>query len=294
MTRLHVIDGTFELFRAHYSKRPGQTAPNGMNVKGTLGVMGSLIALLDDPDESCTHLAVAFDNPIESFRNELFDGYKSGAGLEPEILAQMDLVEEGTAALGVVVWSMDRFEADDALATAAVRYADDAEQIRIMTPDKDLGQSVVGTHVVQVDRIRRREIDEGGVMERNGVAPRYIPDWLALVGDTADGIPGVPGFGAKTSSRLIEAFGPVDAIPEDPRDWPKGIRGAERLSATLNEMREDVALYKELAILATDVPLTESFEDLRWRGAPRETFESFVARLGGFGMLPSAWLGEID
>ena len=294
MTRLHVIDGTFELFRAHYSKRPGQIAPNGMNVKGSLGVLGSLIALLDDPDESCTHLAVAFDNPIESFRNDLFDGYKSGAGLEPEILAQMDLVEEATAALGVVVWSMDRFEADDALATAAVRYADQADQIRIMTPDKDLGQSVVGRKVVQVDRIRRREIDEDGVMDRNGVAPRYIPDWLALVGDTADGIPGVPGFGAKTSSRLIDAFGPVEAIPEDPATWPKGIRGAERLSATLNAMREDVDLYKELAILATDVPLTESFDDLRWRGAPRETFESFVARLGGFGMLPSAWLGELD
>ena len=293
MTRLHVIDGTFELFRAHYSKRPGQTAPNGMNVKGTLGVLGSLIALLDDPDEACIHLAVAYDNPIESFRNELFDGYKSGAGLEPEILAQMDLVEEATAALGVVVWSMDRFEADDALATAAVRYASDASQIRIMTPDKDLGQSVVGRHIVQVDRIRRREIDEAGVFDRNGVAPRFIPDWLALVGDTADGIPGVPGFGAKTASRLIDAFGPVDAIPSDPSAWPKGIRGAERLAATLNAMRDDVALYKELAILAVDVPLDESFEELRWRGAPQDVFEAFVARLGGFGMLPKRWLGEM-
>ena len=226
MMRLHVIDGTYELFRAHYSRRPTRIAPDGMDVKGTLGVVSSLIGLLADPEEAVTHIAVAFDNPIESFRNDMFDGYKTGAGMDPALVAQMDLVEEATAALGIVVWSMDTHEADDALGTAARRWGDGVDQVRIMTPDKDLGQVVVGNRIVQVDRMRRKVIDADGVRQKNGVDPECIPDWLALVGDTADGIPGVPGFGAKTAATLLNRFRTIDAIPRSAYEWPAAVRGA--------------------------------------------------------------------
>ena len=287
--RLHLVDGTFELFRAHYAPRPSRTAPDGQDVKATVGVAASLLRLIDDPDERATHLAVAFDNPVESFRNRLFDGYKTGEGMDPALAAQFDLVEEVTAALGIVVWSMDEYEADDALATAARRWRDDVDQVRILTPDKDLGQCVVGDRVVQVDRIRRRVIDEDGVRERNGVAPASIPDWLALVGDTADGIPGVPGFGARTAATLLSHYGTVDAIPKDPSRWAVRVRGAARLADTLNAMREEARLYRRLAVLAEDVPLAEALADLRWRGADRAAVDAVSARLGGLDVLPTQW-----
>lgn len=287
--RLHVIDGTFELFRAHYSKRPGRFAADGMDVKGTVGVLSSLIGLLDDPDEQVTHIAVAFDNPIESFRNDEFDGYKSGEGMEPAIVAQFDLVEEAVTALGVTVWSMDRYEADDALATAALRWRDQVAQVRIMTPDKDLGQCVTGNRVVQVDRMRRRVIDEDGVVAKNGVQPASIPDWLALVGDTADGIPGIPGFGAKTAAALLSRYATVEAIPPHSVHWDVNVRGGMRLAATLNERRDDAALYKHLATLVTDVPLPESLDDLRWRGGHRQRFQDLERRLGTMPMRPRLW-----
>ena len=287
--RLHLIDGTFELFRAHYAPRPSRTAPDGKDVKATVGVAGSLLRLFDDPEERATHLAVAFDNPVESFRNRLFDGYKTGEGMDPALAAQFDLAEEVTAALGIVVWSMDEYEADDALATAARRWRDEVEQVRILTPDKDLGQCVVGDRVVQVDRIRRRVIDEDGVRERNGVAPASIPDWLALVGDTADGIPGVPGFGAKTAAALLSHYGTVDAIPADPSTWAVRVRGAARLADRLNAMREEASLYRRLAILVEDVPLAESLAELRWQGADRGAVEALSARLGGLDFLPTRW-----
>ena len=287
--RLHVIDGTFELFRAHYSKRPGRFAPDGMDVKGTVGVVSSLIGLLDDPDEQVTHIAVAFDNPIESFRNEEFAGYKSGEGMEPAIVAQFDLVEDAVAAIGVTVWSMDRYEADDALATAAKRWRDQVAQVRIMTPDKDLGQCVTGNRVVQVDRMRRRVIDEDGVVAKNGVPPASIPDWLALVGDTADGIPGVPGFGAKTAAALLSRYGTVEAIPPHSVHWDVKVRGAMRLASTLNERREDAALYKHLATLVEDVPMSETLDDLRWQGAHRDRFEELERRVGTLPMQPRLW-----
>ena len=287
--RLHVIDGTFELFRAHYSKRPGRFAPDGMDVKGTVGVVSSLIGLLDDPDEQVTHIAVAFDNPIESFRNEEFAGYKSGEGMEPAIVAQFDLVEDAVAAIGVTVWSMDRYEADDALATAAKRWRDQVAQVRIMTPDKDLGQCVTGNRVVQVDRMRRRVIDEDGVVAKNGVPPASIPDWLALVGDTADGIPGVPGFGAKTAAALLSRYGTVEAIPPHSVHWDVKVRGAMRLASTLNERREDAALYKHPATLVDDVPMSETLDDLRWQGAPRGRFQDLERRLGTLPMRPRRW-----
>ena len=287
--RLHVIDGTFELFRAHYSKRPGRFAPDGMDVKGTVGVVSSLIGLLDDPDEQVTHIAVAFDNPIESFRNDEFAGYKSGEGMEPAIVAQFDLVEDAVAAIGVTVWSMDRYEADDALATAAKRWRDQVAQVRIMTPDKDLGQCVTGNRVVQVDRMRRRVIDEDGVMAKNGVPPASIPDWLALVGDTADGIPGVPGFGAKTAAALLSRLGTVEAIPPHSVHWDVKVRGAMRLASTLNERREDAALYKHLATLVEDVPMSETLDDLRWQGAHRDRFQELERRVGTLPMQPRLW-----
>ncbi|MCZ6887954.1 MAG: flap endonuclease [Gammaproteobacteria bacterium] len=284
-----MVDGTFELFRAHYSKRPERISPTGQNVKGTAGVMASMLALIDDGDEAVTHLAIAFDNPIESFRNALFAGYKTGAGMDPAITAQFDLVEEAMDALGIVVWSMDRYEADDALATAARRWRDDVEQVRILTPDKDLGQCVVDTKVVQVDRMRRRVIDADGVRMRNGVDPQSIPDWLALVGDSADGIPGIPGFGAKTAAALLSHYATLDAIPDDPGSWAVKVRGPDRLAATLKGMRKEAALYKKLAILVDDVPLRETLADLEWRGAHRKRFEDLAARLGGFDYQPRQW-----
>ena len=279
--RLHLVDGTFELFRAHYAKRPPRVSPAGQDVKATVGVVTSLIGLLRASDERVTHLAVAFDNPIESFRNDLFPGYKTGAGMAPELVAQFDLVEEAVAALGVTVWSMRRHEADDALATAATRWRDDVAEVRILTPDKDLGQCVTGNRVVQVDRIRRRVIDEDGVVARHGCAPASVPDWLALVGDAADGIPGVPGFGAKTAGALLARFGTVEAIPRSSASWRTPLRGAMKLAATLNAMRDDAALYKRLATLATDVDLPESLRDLRWRGARQTRFRQLAAQLGG-------------
>ncbi len=289
--RLHLIDGTYELFRAHYSKRPDHVSPGGQDVKATLGFASSMLWLLEDPSEEVTHIGIAFDNPIESFRNELFPGYKTGAGVDPALRAQFDLVEEAAEALGIVVWSMDRWEADDALAAAALRWRDEVEQVRILTPDKDLGQCVVGTKVVQVDRVRERLLDEAGVRARNGVAPESIPDYLALVGDDADGIPGLPGFGAKTAGALLSHYGSVEAIPDDAEKWEVKVRGASRLAGVLAEMREEVALYKHLATLADGVPLTESLADLEWRGVPRDRFEALCVVLGSDALRerPTRW-----
>lgn len=287
--RLHVVDGTYELYRAHYSKRPSKVAPDGQDVKGTAGVMSSLMSLIANREEAVTHLAVAFDNPIESFRNDMFAGYKTGEGMEPVLVAQMELVEEAVRALGIVVWSMADFEADDALATAVAKYGPEVGQVRIMTADKDLGQCVSGQHVVQVDRMRERIIDQAGVMERNGVNPESIPDWLGLVGDTADGIPGLAGFGAKSAATLLGAYRHIEHIPLDHTEWQVKVRGAERLAGTLAQERENALLYRDLATLRTDVPLTETLEDLRWQGAPRETFEALAHRLGGIAARPTHW-----
>lgn len=276
--RLHVIDGTFELYRANFSKRPGVTAPDGMDVKATVGLVHSVLSLIET--ESVTHLAIAFDNPIESFRNDLFDGYKTGAGVPPELAAQFDLAEEAMRATGVVVWSMKQWEADDALATAATRWKNDVEQVRIMTPDKDLGQCVQNTRVVQVDRIRNRVIDEDAVVAARGVPPASIPDLLALVGDDADGIPGISGFGAKGAAAVLAKFGTIENIPDDPSAWGVAVRGADRLAAELRAHRDDALLYKKLATLVTDVPLAESLDDLRWRGAHKSAFLALCDRLG--------------
>lgn len=273
--RLHVVDGTFELYRAHFAQRPPHLGPKGEDLKASVGIASAMLALLDDKDEAPTHLAVAFDNPIRCFRNDLFDGYKTDEGVPPELRAQFDLAEEAVRSLGIVVWSMKEFEADDALAAAAFKWRDQVEQVRLLTPDKDLGQCVSGTRVVGVDRLRDKVMDEAAVKEKFGVGPASIPDYLALVGDTSDGIPGVPGFGAKTAGALLAVYPHLEQIPSDPARWTPKLRGAERLSATLESMREEAALYRRLATLRTDVPLAERLEDLEYRGVPRRTFEAF-------------------
>jgi 5'-3' exonuclease len=251
----------------------------GVDLKATAGLVGSMLALLEDPDEQVTHLAIAFDNPIVSFRNDLFDAYKSDEGVPPALRAQFDVAEVAAKALGIVVWSMDEYEADDALATAAVRFAGPDRQVRILTPDKDLGQVLSGDRVVQVDRIRRKVIDEDGMRARRGVAPESIPDLLALVGDTSDGIPGLPGFGEKSAGALLGHYGTIEAIPLDPAAWKPKVTGAPRLAATLAARRDDALLYKKLATLIRDVPLPESLDDLAYRGALRGPYEELCTRL---------------
>lgn len=278
--RLHLVDGTYELFRAHYSPGPDRTSPAGRDVKASVGTVRQLAALLDDPDEAVTHVAVAFDNPIESFRNDLFEDYKDGSDVDESLLAQFDLVEEGVRALGVTVWSMDEYEADDALATAATRFRDDVDQVRILTADKDLGQVVDGRRVVQVDRGRGREFDDDGVLERLGVPPSAVVDHLALVGDSADGIPGVPGIGAKTSSVLLVRYGSIEGIPTDPGEWDVNVRGAARIAAALQEHAEQVQLWRRLATLVLDVDLGSTLDELRHDGPDREALRTWAAEVG--------------
>ncbi len=279
--RLHLVDGTYELFRAHFSKRPGHTSPSGLDVKGVVGLASSMLALLHDPAEAVTHLGIAFDNPIRCFRNDLFDGYKSDEGLLEEIRAQFDPAEEAARALGVVVWSMNQWEADDALATAAARFRGDFDQVRILTPDKDLGQCLEGQRVVQVDRLRERLIDDVALRAQRGIAPRSIPDLLALVGDTADGIPGLPGIGDKTAGLLLGRYGHLESIPAQASDWDVKIRGAESIAATLRDHREVALLYRRLATLIEDVPLPQkSPDDLAFRGVPRQAYESWCDAIG--------------
>ncbi|MGZ6144202.1 MAG: 5'-3' exonuclease [Myxococcales bacterium] len=273
--RLHLVDGTFELYRAHYSKRPEQP------FKASVGLAQSLLALLKDPAEQVTHLAVAFDNPIRCFRNDLFAGYKTDEGVPPELRSQFDLAEEAARAVGAVVWSMREWEADDALATAAARFRDQVDQVRILTPDKDLGQCLDGDRVVQIDVIRKRVLDESALLARRGVTPRSVPDFLALTGDDADGIPGLPGFGERTASALLARHLHLDAVPLDAREWPAGIRSADRLAATLRERLSDALLYRRLATLVRDVPLPQqSIDDLRYRGVDRDRIAAFNRATG--------------
>ncbi|MDB4945188.1 MAG: polymerase [Labilithrix sp.] len=286
--RVHLVDGTFELFRAHFSQRPPKSvmqADGPMDVKATVGMVANMLALLADPDERVTHIAIAFDNPIRSFRNDLFPAYKSDEGVPDSIRKQFDIVELAMKALGIVVWSMNEHEADDALATAAVRFAPDVEQVRILTPDKDLGQVVTGTKIVQVDRLRRKLIDEQVVREVRGVAPASIPDWLGLVGDTSDGIPGLAGFGAKSAATVLARWETIERIPDDAARWEVKVTGAPRLAATLAAGRAEALLYKKLATLVLDVPLRESLADLEHRGVPRKPFEEMCALVGSRDLL---------
>lgn len=274
--KLHLVDGTFELFRQYYGRPKAQTS-DGREVGATRGILRTLRSLLAEDD--ATHIGVAYDRVIESFRNEMFQGYKTGAGIEPELLSQFPLAEQATRALGVTLWPMVKYEADDALATAAARWRDDVEQVQICSPDKDLAQCVIGDRVVMRDRIRGKITNEPGVHEKFGIGPSQIPDYLALVGDTADGIPGVPRWGAKSAALVLARYGAVEAIPPNPDAWDIKVRGAEGLAANLAEASGAVGLYKALATLRLDVPLTETLEDLRWTGPDREKLADFCASI---------------
>ena len=278
---IHLVDGTYELFRAHYSPRPGRVAPNGQDVKATHGLAQSLIALLIQPD--VTHVGIAFDTVIRSFRNDLFAGYKTGDGVEPDLLAQFPLAEQITSALGLAVWTMDEFEADDAIAAAAVRFAgcDEVDQVLMCSPDKDLAQVVSDNRIVMLDRRKGDVIDADGVIAKFGVPPPAIPDYLALVGDAADGIPGLPRWGARSTAAVLTRYGSLDAIPTDAGDWDVTVRGALNLAKTLAEQRDDALLYRRLATLRLDVPLPETDpEQLRWNGVRQPDFTSLCESLG--------------
>ncbi len=289
--RLHLIDGTYELYRAHFAPRPGHQSPAGTDAKATVGIVESMLSLLNDAQEAVTHIAVAFDNPIRSFRNDLYPYYKSDEGVPPELHAQFDPAEDAMRAIGVTVWSMREYEADDALATGARKFRDQVEQVRIMTPDKDLGQCLLGDRVVQVDRRQKKVINEAAFRAERGFSPHSMPDFLALTGDSADGFPGLPGFGKVSAAALLSVYEHLEDIPTYAMNWKVKPRGALQLATTLAAHREEALLYRKLATLIDDVPIAESLEDLRFRGVPRERFEKWcdeldVARLK---TVPKRW-----
>jgi 5'-3' exonuclease len=277
--KVHLVDGTFELFRAFFGAPPAHDA-SGRPTGAIRGLLATLLSLLREPD--VTHVACAFDHVIESFRNRLFEGYKTGEGIDPDLLAQFEAAERAAAALGIVVWPMVEFETDDALATAAFLWRDTpgVEQVVICSPDKDLSQCVVGSRVICRDRLRRTDRDEAGVVARFGVRPASIPDWLALVGDAADGIPGIPGWGEKSTGAVLARYGTIEAIPDDAASWDIAVRGRRRLAASLRERRKDAALYRTLATLRTDVPLAEGLADVEWKGARRDALEPLCREIG--------------
>ena len=275
---VQLIDGTYELFR-HFHALPSMRDSEGREVAAVRGVLGSLLGMMQ---AGATYIGVATDHVIESFRNRMWPGYKTGEGVEPELLAQFPLLEEALRALGVVVWAMEEYEADDALASAAFLAAKDprVSKVVICTPDKDLAQCVSGSRVVQLDRRRRTTRDEQGVREKFGVLPASIPDYLALVGDTADGYPGLSGWGAKSSAAVLSRYPHLEVIPDSAQDWHVPIMNSGTLADTLSEGRELVYLFRELATLRTDLPLFQSVDELLWEG-PTETFAELGERLDG-------------
>jgi 5'-3' exonuclease len=278
--RIHLVDGTYELFRSFYGPPP-RKAPDGREVGATIGLLKSLLSLI--ADSGATHIGCAFDHVIESFRNALFPGYKTGEGINPDLYAQFSLAEKAVAALGIVVWPMSEFEADDAIATATIRFQAESavDQVVICSPDKDFAQLVSGKRVVCWDRRRDIVYDEDAVIEKYGVLPASIPDWLALVGDSADGIPGVPTWGAKSSSALLSKYQHIEAIPNDIEEWGLSAGRARRLAENLTAHKEQAFLYRRLTTLRKDVPLEEGVDDLEWRGA-REGFKQLCQELGAY------------
>jgi 5'-3' exonuclease len=273
---VHLVDGTYEIFRQYYAPRPGHLDDDGVEIGATRAVVQSVFTMLQD---GATHLGVATDHVIESFRNELWPTYKSSAGMDPVLLAQFGRLEAALASLGVTVWPMVEVEADDGLASAAAVAAADprVEQVIICTPDKDLGQCV-GGKVVQLDRRQDKLIDAAGVIEKFGVPAESIPDWLALVGDSADGFPGLPGFGAKSAAALLARYGHLEDIPAGADDWDVTVRGAAKLAATLSAQRADADLFKVLATLRTDADVG-TVDDWRWTG-PADDFPAWCERFG--------------
>lgn len=278
VVRLHLLDGTYELFRAHFGRRDTVVGQDGSDLRATLGILESTLALLREP--GVTHLAASFDTVVESFRNDMFSGYKTSIGMEEELLAQFPLAERALEAIGVTVWRNVEFEADDALATAAIRWVEDTDQVVVVSPDKDLTQVVVGDRIVTYNRREQRILDEKGVVAKFGVHPESIPDYLALVGDAADGVPGLSGWGAKSSSTVLARYPRLELIPPNSDEWEVEVRGAAKLAATFIDHQEEVYLYRELTTLRLDVPLTEELEDLEWQGVPRAEFVVFCSEMG--------------
>lgn len=275
--KVHLLDGTYELFRMFFGA-PKRSDSNGREVGATSGLLRSIWSLLQRDD--VTHVGVAFDHVIESFRNDLFAGYKTGAGIDPDLWGQSELCERAMEALGVVVWPMVDLEADDAIASAAWQLAEDFDQIVLCSPDKDMGQCVRGDHVVLWDRRRDITYDEAGIEEKFGVLPASIPDLLALMGDAADGIPGIPKWGAKSAATVLSRYGHVSEIPADPDQWDVKVRGAAGLSASLEGLRAEAELYVLLATLRTDADLGVDAEGLAWRGVDREALAALCREIG--------------
>lgn len=266
--QVHLIDGTYELFR-HFYAWPSMRDADGREVGAVKGVLASMLALVKD---GATHIGVATDHVIESFRNDLWPGYKTGAGIDPDLHAQFPLLEDALRALGMVVWPMVEYEADDALAAAAAIAERDprVKRVLICTPDKDLAQCVRGTRVVQFDRRKRVERDEAGIIAKFGVSPASIPDYLALVGDAADGYPGLRGWGAKSAGAVLAKFGHFETIPADPRDWLVNVANPRALSDVLRSAWEQALLFRDLATLRCDMPLFDNVDQLRWDGPTPE------------------------
>ena len=273
---VYLIDGTYELFR-HYYALPSARDAQGQEVAAVRGVIGSVLSMIK---QGATHIGVATDHVIESFRNQLWAGYKTGEGVEPDLLSQFLLLEDALTALGIALWPMVEFEADDALASAATAADREAQVDRVIicTPDKDLAQCVRGTRVVQLNRRTRTICDESGVVAKFGVPPASIPDYLALVGDAADGYPGLAGWGAKSTAAVLARFGHLESIPEDWRDWHVNAANAGALAATLTRERDQAFLFRTLATLRTDIPLFSSLDELHWSG-PTPAFDAWGARL---------------
>ena len=291
--KLHLVDGTYELFRAYYGV-PSILSSDGREVGAVRGLIQTLLMLLRQDD--VTHVGCAFDHVVESFRNQMFDGYKTGAGTPAEILSQFDLAERAVCALGMVVWPVTEFEADDAIATAAARWQNDpqVEQVVICSVDKDLCQMVRDTKVVELDRRRGLLLDEDGVRQKFGILPQSIPDYLALVGDAADGIPGIPKWGAKTSALMLAHYRHIEDIPDNSMAWMVPVRGAKGAADSLAQHRDEANLYKRLATLRLDVPIIENLDCLEWRGVNRRDYQAFCDELGfeGLKALPHRWAGD--
>jgi 5'-3' exonuclease len=279
---VHLIDGTYELFR-HFFAVPAAADVNGQEIGAVRGVLGSVLSMIEG---GATHIGVATDHVVESFRNELYPGYKTSEGVEPELLSQFPVLEEALEAMGVLVWPMVYFEADDALASAAGKADQDVRvrQVFICTPDKDLAQCVVGARVVQLDRRQNILRDEGGVVAKFGVKPRSIPDYLAVVGDSADGFPGVRGWGAKAAAAVLSQYPHLEDVPKDWREWEPSIRKARWLSESLFSAWDDALLFRTLATLRLDAPVFDTVEDLRWKGA-RGSFEEWCRRIKAPGLV---------
>ncbi|HSR49421.1 MAG TPA: 5'-3' exonuclease H3TH domain-containing protein [Acidobacteriota bacterium] len=276
--KVHLVDGTYELFR-HYFAAPKQQNSQGQEVGATISLIRSLAKMLRE--EGATHVGCAFDHVIESFRNDLFYGYKTGEGVDQALLSQFELAEDAARALGLVVWPGVKFEADDLLASAALLYSqdDEVEQILLCSPDKDLAQCVRRERIVCLDRRRGTILDEEGVREKFGVGPESIPDFLALMGDSADGIPGIPRWGQKSAATVLSRYRHLEEIPDDPHQWDVKVRGAAALADNLAAQRQDALLYKKLATLRTDAPIQESLQDLHWKGARRHAMETLLQDL---------------